>query len=132
MKSQEGESYGTDINLGTLDGLEILTFTSEEKLNYNPPSKLYLDVLKEGLKDQRSLFELYDELRKTQSHRTAIQTLQEIKRFYQWLSQKGYHYEFSEQAFKKLKKKKEFENRARKYFTECVLPSVRGFTVFRA
>lgn len=44
--------------------------------------------------DQRSLFELYEELRKTQSHRTAIQTLQEIKRFYQWLSQKGYHYEF--------------------------------------
>jgi site-specific recombinase XerD len=70
------------------------------------------------LLDQRSLFEFYEELRKTQSHRTAIQTLQEIKRFYLWLSQKGYHYEFSEQAFKELKKKKEFENRARKYFTE--------------
>jgi Phage integrase, N-terminal SAM-like domain. len=68
--------------------------------------------------DQRSLFEFYEELRKTQSHRTAIQTLQEIKRFYRWLSQKGYHYEFSEQAFKELKKKKEFENRARKYLTE--------------
>jgi len=51
VKSQEGESYAKEINLGTLDGLEILTFTSEEKLNYNPPSKLYLDVLKEGLKE---------------------------------------------------------------------------------
>jgi hypothetical protein len=44
---------GDIFNLGTLDGLEILTFTSEEKLNYNPPSKLYLDVLKEGLKEKR-------------------------------------------------------------------------------
>lgn len=51
VKSQEGKSYAKEINLGTLDGLEILTFTSEEKLNYNPPSKLYLDVLKEGLKE---------------------------------------------------------------------------------
>jgi hypothetical protein len=51
VKSQEGSSYAKQINLGTLDGLEILTFTSEEKLNYNPPSKLYLDVLKEGLKE---------------------------------------------------------------------------------
>jgi hypothetical protein len=51
VKSQEGESYVKEINLGTLDGLEILTFTSEKKLNYNPPSKLYLDVLKEGLKE---------------------------------------------------------------------------------
>jgi hypothetical protein len=51
VKSQEGESYAKEIKLGTLDGLEILTFTSEEKLNYNPPSKLYLDVLKEGLKE---------------------------------------------------------------------------------
>jgi integrase len=68
--------------------------------------------------DQRSLFEFYEELRKTQSHRTAIQTLQEIRRFYHWLFQKGYHYEFSEQAFRELKKKKEFENSARKYFTE--------------
>ena len=51
VKSQEGESYVKEIKLGTLDGLEILTFTSEKKLNYNPPSKLYLDVLKEGLKE---------------------------------------------------------------------------------
>lgn len=51
VKSQEGESYAKEISLGTLDGLEILTFTSEKKLNYNPPSKLYLDVLKEGLKE---------------------------------------------------------------------------------
>ena len=51
VKSQEGESYAKEIKLGTLDGLEILTFTSEKKLNYNPPSKLYLDVLKEGLKE---------------------------------------------------------------------------------
>jgi len=51
VKSQEGSSYAEEIKLGTLDGLEILTFTSEEKLNYNPPSKLYLDVLKEGLKE---------------------------------------------------------------------------------
>jgi len=51
VKSQEGTSYAKQINLGTLDGLEILTFTSEKKLNYNPPSKLYLDVLKEGLKE---------------------------------------------------------------------------------
>jgi hypothetical protein len=51
VKSQEGSWYEKEINLGTLDGLEILTFTSEEKLNYNPPSKLYLDVLKEGLKE---------------------------------------------------------------------------------
>jgi hypothetical protein len=51
VKSQEGESYAEEIKLGTLDGLEILTFTSEKKLNYNPPSKLYLDVLKEGLKE---------------------------------------------------------------------------------
>jgi hypothetical protein len=51
VKSQEGESYAKEIKLGTLDGLEIKTFTSEKKLNYNPPSKLYLDVLKEGLKE---------------------------------------------------------------------------------
>ncbi|MFZ8862407.1 MAG: hypothetical protein ACO2PP_18140 [Thermocrinis sp.] len=51
VKSQEGESYAKEIKLGTLDGLEILTFTSEKKLKYNPPSKLYLDVLKEGLKE---------------------------------------------------------------------------------
>ncbi|MFZ8862119.1 MAG: hypothetical protein ACO2PP_16665 [Thermocrinis sp.] len=51
VKSQEGTSYAKEINLGTLDGLEILTFTSEKKLNYNPPSKLYMDVLKEGLKE---------------------------------------------------------------------------------
>jgi hypothetical protein len=49
VKSQEGSSYAEEIKLGTFDGLEILTFTSTEKLNYNPPSKLYLDVLKEGL-----------------------------------------------------------------------------------
>ena len=51
VKSQEGESYAKEIKLGTLDELEILTFTSKKKLNYNPPSKLYLDVLKEGLKE---------------------------------------------------------------------------------
>ncbi|MFZ8784297.1 hypothetical protein [Thermocrinis sp.] len=51
VKSQEGKSYAKEINLGTLDGLDILTFTSEKKLNYNSPSKLYLDVLKEGLKE---------------------------------------------------------------------------------
>jgi len=54
VKSQEGRSYAKEIKLGTLDGLEILTFTSKEKLNYNPPSKLYLDVLKEGLKETTS------------------------------------------------------------------------------
>jgi integrase len=77
--------------------------------------------------DQRSLFELYEELRKTLSHRTAIQTLQEIKRFYQWLSQKGYSYEFSEQAFSELKKKKEFENKARKYFTEEEVENILSY-----
>ena len=77
--------------------------------------------------DQRSLFKFYEELRKTQSHRTAIQTLQEIRRFYQWLSQKGYHYEFSQQAFKELKRKKEFENRARKYFTEDEVEKILSY-----
>ena len=51
VKSQEGSWYEKEINLGTFDGLDILTFTSEEKFSYNPPSKLYLDVLKEGLKE---------------------------------------------------------------------------------
>jgi hypothetical protein len=66
--------------------------------------------------DQRSLFEFYEDLRKTQSHRTAIQTLQEIRRFYHWLSQKGYHYEFSEKALEELKKKKEFERQGKEIF----------------
>ena len=51
LKSQEGSGYEGEIKLGTLDGLDILTFTSSKKFNYNPPSKLYLDVLKEGLKE---------------------------------------------------------------------------------
>jgi hypothetical protein len=51
VKSQEGSWYGGEIKLGTLDGLDILTFTSSEKFKHNPPSKLYLDVLKEGLKE---------------------------------------------------------------------------------
>jgi hypothetical protein len=51
VKSQEGSWYEGEIKLGTLDGLDILTFTSSKKFNHNPPSKLYLDVLKEGLKE---------------------------------------------------------------------------------
>jgi len=51
VKSQEGSWYEGEIKLGTLDGLDILTFTSSKKFKHNPPSKLYLDVLKEGLKE---------------------------------------------------------------------------------
>ncbi len=60
------------INLGTLDKLEILTFTSKEKLNYNSPSKLYLDVLKEGLKESSPLYRQISQVLRYPSIHTQV------------------------------------------------------------
>ena len=64
------------------------------------------------------LFELYGKMREKVSHATAIAYLSEIRRFYKWLSEKGYPFEFSESAFKEIKAKKELKGKVRKYFTE--------------
>jgi integrase len=79
---------------------------------------------------KRELFEFYEELRKRLSHRSAMDVLMEVKLFYEWLRERGYSYEFSEKALEELKKKKEFENKARKYYTEeeveVILSAIRG------
>jgi len=82
--------------------------------------KRYLLTHLEELRDfsKRELFDFYEKLRQRLSHGSALEVLREVRLFYEWLRERGYRYEFSEQAFKELKKKKEFENRARKYFTE--------------
>ena len=82
--------------------------------------KKYLLYHLEEVRDfsKREMFEFYDRLRQRLSHRSALDVLREVRLFYQWLRERGYSYEFSEQAFRELKKKKEFENKARKYFTE--------------
>ncbi len=76
---------------------------------------MHLDELRDFSK--RELFEFYEKLRQRLSYGSASEVLREVKLFYEWLRERGYRYEFSEQAFRELKKKKEFENRARKYFT---------------
>jgi integrase len=79
---------------------------------------------------KRELFEFYEELRKRLSHRSAMDVLMEVKLFYEWLRERGYSYEFSEKALEELKKKKEFDNKARKYYTEeeveVILSAIRG------
>jgi len=79
---------------------------------------------------KRELFEFYGELRKRLSHRSAMDVLLEVKLFYEWLRERGYSYEFSEKALEELKKKKEFDNKARKYYTEeeveVILSAIRG------
>jgi len=77
---------------------------------------MHLEELRNFSKGE--LFEFYGKLRQRLSHGSALEVLREVRLFYAWLRERGYHYEFSEQAFRELKKKKEFENKARKYFTE--------------
>jgi len=94
--------------------------------------KKYLLLHLEELRDfsKRELFDFYEKLRQRLSHRSAMDVLMEVKLFYEWLQERGYRYEFSEKALEELKKKKEFDNKARKYYTEeeveIILSALRG------
>ncbi len=94
--------------------------------------KKYLLMHLEELRDfsKRELFEFYDRLRQRLSHASALEVLREVRLFYEWLRERGYRYEFSEKALEELKKKKEFEGKARKYYTEeeleVILSAIRG------
>jgi len=94
--------------------------------------KKYLLMYLEELRDfsKRELFEFYYRLRQKLSHRSAMDVLTEVKLFYEWLQERGYSYEFSERALEELRKKKEFHNQARKYYTEeeveIILSAIRG------
>jgi integrase len=91
--------------------------------------KKHLLIHLEELRDfsKRDLFEFYEKLRQRLSHGSALEVLREVRLFYEWLKERGYHYEFSEQAFRELKKKREFENRARKYFTEEEVETILSY-----
>jgi len=91
--------------------------------------KKYLLYHLEEVRDfsKRELFEFYEKLRQRLSHGSALDVLREVRLFYEWLRERGYHYEFSEQAFSELKRKKEFENKARKYFTEEEVENILSY-----
>jgi integrase len=94
--------------------------------------KRYLLMHLEELRDfsKRELFDFYEKLRQRLSHRSAMDVLMEVRLFYEWLRERGYSYEFSEKALEELRKKKEFQNQARKYYTEeeveIILSAIRG------
>jgi len=94
--------------------------------------KKYLLMHLEELRDfsKRELFDFYERLRQSMSHRSAMDVLMEVKLFYEWLKERGYRYEFSEKALDELRKKKEFQGQARKYYTEeeveIILSAIRG------
>jgi integrase len=94
--------------------------------------KRYLLMHLEELRDfsKRELFDFYERLRQSMSHRSAMDVLMEVKLFYEWLKERGYRYEFSEKALEELRKKKEFQGQARKYYTEeeveIILSAIRG------
>jgi integrase len=89
---------------------------------------MHLDELRDF--NKRELFEFYERLRQRLTHRSAMDVLMEVKLFYEWLKERGYSYEFSEKALEELKKKKEFQEKARKYYTEeeieVILSAIRG------
>ena len=95
---------------------ELRKIRSEKSVEFKSFALSYLDELKPLGRSE--LYELYEKMREKVSHATAIAYLSEIRRFYKWLSEKGYPFEFSESAFKEIKAKKELKGKVRKYFTE--------------
>ena len=95
---------------------ELRKIRSDKTVEFKSFALNYLDELKPL--GRAELFELYEKMREKVSHATAIAYLSEIKRFYRWLSERGYSFEFSESAFKEIKAKKELKGKVRKYFTE--------------
>jgi Site-specific recombinase XerD len=91
--------------------------------------KKYLLYHLEEVRDfsKRELFEFYEKLRQRLSHGSALDVLREVKLFYKWLQERGYSYEFSEKALEEIKKKKEFEGKARKYFTEEEVENILSY-----
>jgi hypothetical protein len=51
IKEQEGYWYDKILCIGEIDGLKILTFTESNKSQKTNPSKSYLEVIIEGLKE---------------------------------------------------------------------------------
>ena len=95
---------------------ELRKIRSDKTVEFKSFALSYLEELKPLGRSE--LYELYEKMREKVSHSTAIAYLSEIKRFYRWLSERGYSFEFSENAFREIKAKKELKGKIRKYFTE--------------
>ena len=95
---------------------ELRKIRSNKTVEFKSFALSYLEELKPLGRSE--LFELYEKMREKVSHSTAIAYLSEIKRFYRWLSERGYSFEFSENSFREIKAKKELKGKVRKYFTE--------------
>ena len=104
---------------------ELRKVRSEKTVRFKSFALSYLEELKQL--GQNELFELYETMRKKVSHKTAIVYLEEIRRFYKWLAEKGYNLEFSDTAFKKIKTKKELGGNPRKYYTEQEVETIFNY-----
>jgi Site-specific recombinase XerD len=104
---------------------ELGKIRSDKTIEFKSFALSYLDELKPL--GRFELFELYRKMREKVSHATAIAYLNEIRRFYRWLSERGYSFEFSETAFKEIKAKKEFKGKVRKYFTEEEVSTILNY-----
>ena len=104
---------------------ELRKIRSEKSVEFKSFALSYLEELKPL--GRTELFELYERMREKVSHTTAIAYLSEIRRFYRWLSERGYSFEFSETAFKEIKSKKELKGKVRKYFTEEEVSTILNY-----
>jgi len=89
---------------------------SEKTLEFKRNALRFIEEIKDLSTDE--VFRLYEVLRERTSHSTAMAYLSEIKRFYEWLREKGINVQFSEKALKEIGRKKELKGFVRKYFTE--------------
>jgi Site-specific recombinase XerD len=104
---------------------ELRKIRSDRTVEFKSFALSYLDELKPL--GRAELFELYGKMREKVSHATAIAYLSEIKRFYRWLRERGYSFEFSESAFREIKAKKELKGKIRKYFTEEEVSTILNY-----